>query len=216
MAYPLNIGVMHDHVLMRNGLVRLLKDFDYEISFQCNNEKELIKHMEKDVPDIILIVINFRAVDNFDSILWLSTHYPQVHVLALSMYNDENVIIRMLENGAKGVLKDSEPEELRNMIEGICTNGYHYSATELGRLVQYIQRLTREGKPLNSALLKEKEIEFLKLAGTEMTYKEIAAKMFISPRTIEGYRNALFEKLNVKSRVGLVLFAIRKGIVTLN
>jgi DNA-binding NarL/FixJ family response regulator len=112
-------------------------------------------------------------------------------------------------------LKDTDPAELRSAIEAVLTKGFYYSEMVTGRLIHTINTMDDDNSSQNLLGLNEREIEFLKLAATEMTYKEIAEKMFLSPRTIDGYRDALFEKLNIKSRVGLVLFAIKNGIVSL-
>ena len=134
------------------------------------------------------------------------------------MYDDENAIIRMMKNGARGyVMKESNPLELKRAIDDIITKGVHYSELVTGKLLHSIYNVDTPGNGTKQLLnLNEREIEFLKLASTEMTYKEIADTMHLSPRTIDGYRDALFEKLNIKNRVGLVLFAIRHGIVQVN
>jgi two-component system, NarL family, invasion response regulator UvrY len=137
--------------------------------------------------------------------------------LALSMYDNENSVIRMMKNGAKGyILKDIDSVEFRRALDSLISKGYYYSELVTGKLVHAVNHLDEPEQPIRSLImLNDREIEFLKLACTEMTYKEIAEKMFLSARTIDGYRDALFEKLNVKSRVGLVIYAIRSGIVNI-
>jgi DNA-binding NarL/FixJ family response regulator len=131
------------------------------------------------------------------------------------MYDNENAIIRMFKAGAKGyILKDCDPAELRTALDSIVRKGYYYSEMVTGRLIHTINQLDEEESNIKQLVqLNEREIEFLKLACTEMTYKEIADRMFLSPRTIDGYRDALFEKLSAKTRVGLVMYAIKNGIV---
>jgi two-component system, NarL family, invasion response regulator UvrY len=132
------------------------------------------------------------------------------------MYDDENAIIRMLRNGAKGyILKDSDPSELKTALRDVSTKGFYHSDLVTGTLIHTLNHLDdpenaslREGYKLN-----EREIEVLKYMCTELTYKEIADQMHVSPRTVDGYRDSLLEKLECKSRVGLVLFAIRQGLV---
>ena len=133
------------------------------------------------------------------------------------MYDDENAIIRMLKNGARGyILKDAEPADLKAAIDSVLTKGFHYSEMVTGKLIHTIHSMTEEESEIKNTLgLSDREITFLKLAATEFTYKEIAEQMHLSPRTIDGYRDELFEKLNIKSRVGLVLFAIKNGIVNM-
>lgn len=210
------IALADDHVLLRNGLANLLKDLEYEVVFEANDGTELLEKIQNStVPDIVLMDINMPRMDGYDTTQWLKKNYPEIKVLALSMYDDENAIIRMLRCGAKGyILKDSEPVELKLAIHALLAKGFYHSELVTGKLIHTINHLD---EPDNSSVknllgLNEREIEFLKLVCTEMTYKEIAEQMCLSPRTIDGYRDALFEKLNVKSRVGLVLFAIKNGI----
>lgn len=134
------------------------------------------------------------------------------------MHDDEDSIIRMLKNGAKGyILKESNPKELQLAIDSIIARGYHYSEIVTGKIIHSIKHLDDlENTTKQMLQLSEREIEFLKLASSEKTYKEIAVQMHLSPRTVDGYRDGLFQKLNIKSRVGLVMFAIKKGIVYLN
>ena len=212
------MALADDHVLLRNGLANLLKDLDYEVLFEADNGKMFMEKLQPaNPPDVVLMDINMPQMDGYETTLWLKEHYPDVKVLALSMYDDENAIIRMLKNGARGyILKDSDPSELRAAIQALLTKGFYHSELVTGRLIHAIHAMDQSGNAsIKSVLgLNEREIEFLKLACTEMTYKEIAEQMHLSPRTIEGYRDALFEKLDLKSRVGLVVFAIRNGIVT--
>ena len=212
------MALADDHVLLRNGLANLLKDLDYEVLFEADNGKMFMEKLQPaNPPDVVLMDINMPQMDGYETTLWLKEHYPDVKVLALSMYDDENAIIRMLKNGARGyILKDSDPSELRAAIQALLTKGFYHSELVTGRLIHAIHAMDQAGNAsIKSVLgLNEREIEFLKLACTEMTYKEIAEQMHLSPRTIEGYRDALFEKLDLKSRVGLVVFAIRNGIVT--
>jgi two-component system invasion response regulator UvrY len=216
----IKVTLVDDHVVLRKGLALLVRSQGFDIHFECDNGKQLISKLDKhDLPDVILMDINMPEMDGFEATLWLKDNYPMVNVLALSMYDDENAIIRMLRNGAKGyILKEAEPSELKSAINGVVANGFYYSETVPGRLVHSIGKMDEDPDNKNRLLLKlnEKEIQFLKLASTELTYKEIANQMYLSPRTIDGYRDQLFEKLNAKSRVGLVLFAIKNGLVRFN
>lgn len=210
------IALADDHVLLRNGLANLLRDLEYEVVFEADNGAELLEKLQTNsLPDVVLMDINMPKMDGYDTTQWLKKNYPDIKVLALSMYDDENAIIRMLKCGAKGyILKDSDPAELKLAINALLTKGFYHSELVTGKLIHTINHLDEpEHSSVKNVLgLNEREIEFLKLVCTEMTYKEIAEQMCLSPRTIDGYRDSLFEKLNLKSRVGLVVFAIKNGI----
>lgn len=211
------VALADDHVLLRNGLASLLEDLDYEVVFQADNGKQFVdKLATHPLPQIVLMDINMPEMDGYDTTLWLKKNHPHIKVLALSMFNDENAIIRMLKSGAKGyLLKDSSPAELKSAIESLAAKGFYYSELVTGTLIHTINHMD---DPENSSVkdvlgLNERELEFLKLMCTELTFKEIADKMHISPRTVDGYRDALLEKLQCKTRIGLVIFAIKNGIV---
>jgi DNA-binding NarL/FixJ family response regulator len=215
----IKVVLVDDHVLLRNGLANLIDSFGgYKVLFEANNGKDFTDQLKPAIaPDIVLLDINMPEMDGYETALWLKKNYPLVKVLALSMYDNENAIIRMFKAGAKGyILKDCDPTELRAALDSINSKGFYYSEMVTGRLIHTINQLDEDDNTVKNLIqLNDRELEFLKLVCSELTYKEIADKMFLSPRTIDGYRDALFEKLNVKTRVGLVMYAIKNGIVNL-
>jgi DNA-binding NarL/FixJ family response regulator len=208
------IALVDDHVLLRNGLASMVRNLGYDVTFEADNGDDFTEKLAlHGNPEIVLMDINMPQKDGYAATAWLKEYHPDIKVLALSMLDDENAVIRMLKSGAKGyVLKDAEPSELRTAIDSLVRKGFYYSELVTGRLMRSITDEELNGKP-GAHKLTEREIDFLKLACTEMTYKEIADKMYLSPRTIDGYRDALFEKLDIKTRVGLVLYAIKHNIV---
>lgn len=216
MTKALTVSLADDHILLRDGLAGLVTKLGYEVLFQADNGQELIDKVRAGaVPDLVLMDINMPLKDGYETTSWLKENQPETKVLALSMYDDEHAIIRMLRSGARGyILKDSEPSELRAALDAIVHKGFYYSEMVTGKLLHSIHQMDKEeGNASNGLGLNARETDFLKYAATEMTYKEIADQMNLSPRTIDGYRDALFEKLGLKSRVGLVIFAIKHGIV---
>lgn len=212
-----NIVLTDDHSLLRNGLASLVQSLGHTVLFEADNGKDFIAKLNtKQLPDIVLLDINMPEMDGYETAQWIKINQPDIKVLALSMYDNETSIIRMLKCGARGyILKDSEPAELRAAINAVMEKGFYYSDLVSGKLMHAINKMDDESEGLKSLVpLNDRETDFLKYSCTELTYKEIADKMFVSPRTIDGYRDALFEKLHVKTRVGLVMYAIRNGIVT--
>jgi DNA-binding NarL/FixJ family response regulator len=213
-----SVAIVNDHILLRNGLANLIRGLEtYAILFEANNGKDFIKQLQpRYLPDIVLQDINTPERDGYETALWLKRTYPGIKILAMSQYDNEHSIIRMMKNGSKGyILKDIDPLQFRRALDSLLRKGFYYSELISGKLIHAVSQLDESEEALKSIVsLNAREIDFLKLVCSEMTYKEIAEKMFLSARTIDGYRDALFEKLNVKSRVGLVLFAIKNNIVT--
>ena len=212
MNNKIKVVLVDDHILLRNGLKGLIDSFNNcTVLYEANNGKDYINKLKAEqIPDIVLMDINMPEMDGYETTLWVKNNHPEIKVLALSMYDNENAIIRMLRAGVKGyILKDCDPSELEYAINSIMTSGFYYTENVTGKLVSIVSKKDSDDE------LNEREITFLKLVCSELTYKEIADKMYKGVRTIDGYRDALFEKLNVKTRIGLVLYAIKNGIVSL-
>ncbi|MEN9570559.1 MAG: hypothetical protein RL172_1790 [Bacteroidota bacterium] len=210
------IVLTDDHVLLRNGLAELVKNLGHTVLFEADNGKDMqAKLKNSPLPQMALLDINMPEMDGFETAEWLKQTHPDVKVLALSMYDNENAIIRMLKAGAKGyILKDSDPAELQAAIDSVINKGFHYSDLVSGKLIHAINKMDEDGSSLKTMInLTERELDFLKYCCTEFTYKEIADKMCVSPRTVDGYRDALFEKLHLKTRVGLVMYAIKNNLI---
>ena len=207
----MTVAVADDHSLLRNALAKLINTFEnYSILFEADNGKELRnKILQNVVPDIVLLDVNMPEMDGFETTQWLHKTYPQVKVLALSMFSDEKTIIKMFRVGAKGyLLKNTDAEELKKALDSLVDKDVYLSDYVSGKLVSGLHE--DMDKPDKEIILNEKEREFLRWTCSELSYKDIAAKMFVSPRTIDDYRQSLFNKLKVHSRVGLVMYAIKK------
>ncbi len=208
------VAVTDDHTLMRNALARLIASFEnYSVIFEASNGRDLIEKIQSHlIPDIILLDINMPEMDGFETAKWLTRNYPQIKVLALSMQSDESSIIRMLRLGAKGYLmKNVEPDELNVALESVIKKDFYLSETISGKVISGLHQDYHQ--PLEPVMLGDKEKEFLRLICTELTYKDIAERLFVSPRTVDDYRNSLFDKLKVHTRMGLAMYAIKNKIV---
>jgi len=213
----INIAIVDDHAMFRKGLCALINLFpNYKVQFDVANGEDLISALQSQpLPDIVLLDIAMPKMDGFMTANWVRTHHPEIKILALSTMESETAIIKMIKNGAKGyVLKDAEPAELKLAFDEVLSKGYYYNDLVSRKIIQSVNQLTDGNNGINIfAKLSDRELVFLKQACSEKTYFEIAKDMFVSERTVDGYRDALFTKLNVKTRVGLVIYAIKNGLV---
>ena len=206
-----------DHVLLRNALASLINSFgDCRVIQQCGTGKELTESIAAGaLPDVVLLDLNMPGMDGFETASRLQKNAPQVHVLMLTMYDSDLSLIRLLQAGVKGFLKkDIHPDELKFAIHSVVNSGYYYSNHSTGRLMNLFKNNSDGGMSLQKATLTEPELQFLKLSCSDLTYKEIARQMGLNPRSVDTLRDQLFVKLDVKSRVGLAMVAIKHGVVT--
>lgn len=209
----ITVAIADDHGLLRTALARLVNTFDdYAVIIEAGNGRELKEKIQQQViPDIVMLDVNMPEMGGFETAQWLNRNYPQVKILALSMLSDEKTIIKMFRVGAKGyLLKNTDPEELHLALKTLMDKNFYLSDYVSAKLVSGLN--FNGGKEEKEIELSEKEREFLRLACSELSYKDIAEKMFLSSRTIDDYRGSLFNRLKVHSRVGLVLYAIKNGI----
>jgi DNA-binding NarL/FixJ family response regulator len=205
--------IVDDHVLFARSLASLVDSYeDYSVKFTFQNGAELVDKLAAgmSLPAIILLDVKMPVMDGIATMKWLKKHQPDAKVLALSMEDDEHTILSMLRSGAKGyLLKDIQPTLLKKALDTVVDQGYFHTEQVANTLMK---SLNGSGEK-EQIQLKDNEIRFIKLACEEKTYKEIAEEMFLSPKTIDGYRQHLFEMLGVKNRIGLVMYAIKHKIV---
>lgn len=210
-----NIVIVEDHILLSQAISSLVNSFKhFNVLYLCKNGKELVTKLKtpKNVPKIVLMDVNMPIMNGIETTQFLKENYPSIKVIALSVEEEEDTIIKMLKAGAKGyLLKDVEKSILETALNEVINNGYYHTKDVSNLLINTLN----ENYKASKTILKEREIEFIKHVCTELTYKEIAAKMFLSPKTIDGYRDALFFKLQVKNRIGLVIYAIKNKIIKL-
>jgi two-component system, NarL family, invasion response regulator UvrY len=209
------IAIADDHSLVAKAIAGLIQRLDdYEVMYEVENGKELIQKFKlKMIPDLVLLDINMPEMDGYETAIWLKNNHPDVKVLALSMYDKEEAIVGMLRNGARGyLLKGCKPAELKQALDSIVHKGFYYTEYITDKLLKSLNP-EQVKDPLEDLKLNEREISFIRYACSDLTYMEIADKMCCSPRTVDGYREQVFQKFNVKSRVGIVLEAIKLKIV---
>ena len=206
------LALIDDHALIRKALKDLINHFEnFEVVLDAANGKDFIDQLQTNAaPDIVLVDINMPVMDGYATAKYISENHLSTKIIALTVNDDDESIIKMLRAGAAGyLLKDTDTKQLKETLEEVAKNGYFHSDLVRNSMVKSLQPQLLN---LPKAIFRDREVEFLKFACTELTYKEIADKMCVSPRTVDGYREGLFEKLQIKSRVGLVLFALKNEI----
>ncbi len=207
----IKIAIADDHKLVSKAIENMISSNEkLEVLINANNGENLLEEIEKAEikPEIVLMDINMPFKNGIEATAALSKTHPDIKVIALTMEDQETTIIKMLKAGAKGyLLKDMSPEILFEAIEMVHSKGIFYTDIVTQTLLKLRTEEISSDKLI--AELKDREIEFIRFACSELTYKEIADRMNLSPKTIDGYRDSVFVKLDVKSRVGLVLFAVK-------
>lgn len=207
------VVLVDDHKLFRKGMVELINGFsEYTVVWEAENGKEFTQKIDpKALPDIVLLDISMPIMDGYETAKWMDQSYPDVKILALSMHNDDDTIMKLLNSGVNGyVLKNSDPSELRTALRTMEKEGSYYSS----RVTDVLIKNLHKKKEVKVELI-EREIEFLKLACTELPYKSFAPLLKVHPRVVEAIRETLFRKLQVLTRVGLAMYAVKNGIVKL-
>lgn len=210
----IDLAIVDDHNLFRSGIKSLIQHFpDYNIVFEANNGEEFIKKLREFKPFIVLLDLSMPVMDGISTAKWLHYYAPEIKTIILSMSEDEKTVLTLLKYGIKGyLLKDSEPEDFKTALDTVCAGNYYYPQFVTAHMMKQFHKSSKEEENSAGIKLNDREIEFLKLAATELTYKEIADRMSLSVRTIDNYRENLFDKLSLKSRVGLALYAIKNNL----
>ena len=210
----IKIGIVDDHKIFSTALENMISaNKAFQVILVGNNGDDFIQKLalSKVLPEIVLMDVRMPIKDGIETTQYITDNYPDIKVIALTMEDNEDCIIKMLKAGAKGyLLKDMHPDILFDALDTVSKKGVFYT----DNITQNLLKIKTEETKANEliASLKNTEREFVRMACSEMTYKEIADKMCLSPKTIDGYRDSVFTKLDVKSRVGIVLFAIKNGL----
>ncbi|MGN6511899.1 MAG: response regulator [Chitinophaga sp.] len=214
----IRVAIADDHKIFRSGVINTLTPYEnINVVFEAEDGEHLLQIMQEQQPDVILMDLKMPKMDGIQATVKVKEKYPQVKVIILTMYEDDNFIVHLVENGANAyLLKNSEPEEI---YEAICTTfdkGFYFNENvNLALLKKVLHKNKQQFKPTfkNEVQLSDRELEVLKLICNEYTTQEIADQIFLSSRTVEGLRQKLLEKLSVKNTVGLVLYAFRNGLI---
>jgi DNA-binding NarL/FixJ family response regulator len=214
-SLTVNIVIADDHEIFRDGLNLMLKaSSSINVVGEAANGRELLEVIDRCRPEVVITDIKMPVMDGVEATKYIRAHYPEIEVIALSMFDDEQLIMEMLDAGAKGyLLKNSDKVEVIEAIQTVNKGKPYYckyTSTKLAKLIAF-SRASQERKQ-KEAEFSEREKEIIRLICQELTNKQIGEKLFISPRTVEGYRMKILEKMSVKNIVGIVIEALRLGI----
>jgi len=212
---PIRVVIADDHEIFREGLeVLLKKQNDIELVGEASNGKQLVEVAERVIPDVIITDIKMPVLDGIKATYALTQKFPQMGIIALSMFDDENLIVDMLEAGAKGYLiKNAHKHEIIAAIKSVHSHDSYFCNHSTVKLARMIGK--SRFNPFREIIkpeFNEKELEVIRLVCEELSNKEIASELNLSIRTIEGYREKILEKMKAKNTAGIVVFAIKTGI----
>lgn len=212
----MKLALCDDHQLFRKGLRQLIEDFDLKTSimWEAENGEDALHYIRLGLhPDLLILDAQMPIMDGAETASVLKKEFPSIKILVLSMMEDEAGILYLLRQGVRGFIsKDIRPKELEEGLEIIHKGGFYFSDAATAQMLNSI-KIDQTQK--HDDTLNDKEKQFLALSCSELTYKEIAEKMNLSAKTVDGYRTTLFEKMGVKSRIGMVIYALKKGLVHL-
>ncbi len=212
----IKIAIADDHKIYRDGLkVGLANDDNLEVVLEADNGEDLIKGLESTSPDVILMDLKMPIMDGMEATKAIRKKSDSIKILVITMYDDDKFIIHLMENGANGyLLKNADSDEIRKSIYAVHENGYYFNDLVNKALLKKLV-LKRDFKPSFNQNIEftERELEVLKLICEEKTATEMGKEIFLSPRSVEGIRTRLIEKVGVRNTAGLVMFAIKNAIV---
>lgn len=210
------VVIVDDHLLFAQSLEGLIEGLeDYEVLAILKNGKEVKQYFlhKRKIPDLFLLDVKMPVMDGTQTMEWLKENHPDQKVLALTMEDDEETIIKMLRGGARGyLLKDVHPKNFVFAMNMVIQKGFYYSSNIQNALVYTDEHSDLVDKEKLEDRLTKREWVFLKLACSDRTYKAIAEELGLSPKTIENYRETVFKKLKVKNRIGLVLYCMKNNL----
>lgn len=217
---PIYVALADDEVLFRKGMELLIKNFDgIELIFEAENGKDLLEQLENQFPkpDVVLMDMKMPVLNGIETAKVLSSQYPDIKVIILSTYFSKPFVTKMLELGAAAYFpKNTLPEEIEKSIHTVVSKGFYYSDEVLEIIRENLQTKSRPSSPSFGLKLTPREQETLQLICEQYTNSEIAEKLHISTRTVDGYRTNLLQKFNCKNTAGLVALAIQQKLIKLD
>lgn len=212
----IKLMIVDDHQMIINGIIGLLNDVSHiKVIAQANNGQEALEKLHEVKPDILIVDVQMPVMNGFELTQHIKRLYPQIKILALSTYDEKSIVLKMLEAGAVGyILKNIKTDEFVNAIEEVAKGKEYFSNEMLLALskpnAEEILNTTQTVMPSN---LSAREVEVLQLIVQGLTNPQIADKLFISVKTVEGHRTNLMKKLDVHNVAGLIRYAMQHKLV---
>jgi DNA-binding NarL/FixJ family response regulator len=212
----INIAVVDDQQLFRQGLISLLRETrNLNILFEAENGIDLLEKLKsvKNLPDVILLDIEMPELDGVETTIRLKLKYPDIKIIILTMHDEEEMIVHLIEKGAHGFLpKNEDIESVVDAIFSVHQNGYFFNDRISKAMVKGLVNSKKIKPTFTDADLNERELEIIRLLCKEHTSPEIGKMMHLSTKTIHNYRLELTKKLGVRNTIGLVMYAVKKGL----
>ena len=216
MKYSISLVIADDHEIFRDGLALMLsKQEGLTLAGQAENGRQLIELVKELQPDIIITDIKMPLMSGIEATRLLLQQFPGLKIIALSMFDEEHLIVDMLEAGAKGyLLKNADKKEILEAIDAVYGDNNFYCRHTSARLASMIvKRKLDPFKKKNEILFSDREKEIIRLICRQMTAQEIGDQLFLSKRTVEGYRTRIMEKMEAKNTAGVVIFALKNSLI---
>ena len=212
----IKVAIADDHKIFRKGVILSLRQYtNIKFVLEAENGEELLMGLPAAEPDVVLMDLRMPVKDGIEATKTISKQYPNLHVIVLTMYEDERFVSHLMENGANGyLLKSADPSEIKKAIVEVMARGYYLNNFVNKVLLKKSHARTKSIPSLtNEVVISDKEREVLRLLCMEFTATEIAQKMEISPRTVEAIKDRMMERYNVKNTAGLVFFAVKNNLI---
>ncbi len=209
------IAVVDDHLLFRNGIVSLLKEYDFmDIVFQASNGLELLKMVGDNRPDVVLLDIQMPGMDGITATVRLKELYPEIKIIILTMHNEDEYIFDLMTKGANGfVQKNKSLDVLVEAIQSVTEKGYYYNDHITNVLLNNGGEHLKPPGTGGVSELTGREREIVKLICAQKTIREIAEILEISPRTVDTHKNNIFVKTGAKNIIGVALYAVQNKLI---
>lgn len=215
MNTPIKLAIVDDHTLFRKGFIALLKDFpEFEIVSEASNGEELLETLKETSVDVILMDIQMPIMDGIETTERLQFKYLNTRIIIITSHNDDELIKHLISKGANGfLLKNQDIETIKDAIHGVLENGYFFNDKVSKTMVKSLVKNGEISPSFARKKLTEREIEIVKLISKEMTSKEIAEKLCLSPRSVDGHKERILQKINAKNIIGVIMYAVRNQLL---